>query len=135
MTRIPIVNYLDLSGRGPRLIVTRCCACQAGYLGERAVCARCEGRRFEQAGAPTTGAVRSFSIIHRAAPGIPAPFVSAIVSLDDGTAVRSNIINCLPSPESVRLGMRVELAVYPAGTDEAGVEAVAFGFAPAEAVA
>ena len=32
--------------------------------------------------------------------------------------------------EHVRLGMKVKLATYPLGTDDAGVEAVGFGFEP-----
>ena len=59
------------------------------------------------------------------------PFVSAIVRTDDGTWVRSNVVNCDPTPESVRLGMRVRLTTYPIGTDDDGTEAVAFGYEPA----
>ena len=33
-----------------------------------------------------------FSIVHRAAPSVPVPFVSAIVKTDDGTSVRSNVV-------------------------------------------
>ena len=42
-----------------------------------------------------------------------------------------NIINCPPDPEHVKLGMQVKLATYSLGTDEAGTEAVGFGFEPA----
>ena len=59
------------------------------------------------------------------------PFVSAIVKTDDGTWVRSNVVNCDPTPEAVQLGMRVRLTAYPIGTDDDGIEAVAFGYEPA----
>ena len=44
-----------------------------------------------------------------AAPGIPVPFVAALVDCE-GTSVRANVINVEPDPEHVRLGMKVRLA-------------------------
>ena len=76
------------------------------------------------------GVVKSFTIVHRAAPGIPVPFVSAIVETADGTSVRSNLVNCDPDPETVRLGMKVRLTTYAMGTDDNGTTAVAFGYEP-----
>jgi uncharacterized OB-fold protein len=49
----------------------------------------------------------------------------------DGTSVRGNIINVDPDPEHVTLGMKVRLATYLMGSDDAGTEAVGFGFEPA----
>ena len=69
--------------------------------------------------------------MHRAAPGIPAPYVSAIVDLEGGGVVKSNILEVEPTPDHVKLGMPVRLTTYPIGTDDNGTEAVAFGFAPA----
>lgn len=76
------------------------------------------------------GVVKSFTIVHRAAPGIGVPFVSAVVETDDGTSVRSNLVNCEPDPEVVQLGMRVRLVTYPIGADDNGTTAVAFGYEP-----
>lgn len=39
-------------------------------------------------------------------------------------------MNTPPDPEHVRLGMRVRLTTFVAGTDDEGTEAVAFGFEP-----
>ena len=65
-----------------------------------------------------------------AAPGVPVPFVAAVVDCD-GTSVRANLINVEPDPEHIRLGMSVRLATYSLGTDDAGTEAIGFGFEPA----
>ena len=48
----------------------------------------------------------------------------------DGTSVRGNVINVAPDPEHVTLGMKLKLATYPIGADEAGTEAIGFGFEP-----
>jgi hypothetical protein len=61
---------------------------------------------------------------------VPVPFVSAIIDCG-GTSVRGNIINCEPSPEVVHLGMPVRLSTYVLGTDDNGVEAIGFGYEPA----
>jgi uncharacterized OB-fold protein len=64
-----------------------------------------------------------------AAPGIPVPYVSAVVDCD-GTSVRANLVNVEPDPEHVRTGMPVRLTTFPIGTDSTGCEAVGFGFEP-----
>ena len=80
---------------------------------------------------PTEGEVRAFTIVSLAAPGIPVPFVAAVVDCD-GTSVRGNLVNVEPDPEHVSLGMKVRLTTVPVGTDAAGTEAVGFGFEPLE---
>ncbi len=127
--QIPIVNYLTLADT-PHLVKTVCESCEAKYFGERLACSRCGERTFRKEPATNTGTVGSFSIIHRAAPGVSAPYVSAIVDLDDGAVVKSNIVGCPPEPDSVKLGMPVELTTFEAATDDNGVTAIAFGFTP-----
>jgi uncharacterized OB-fold protein len=75
--------------------------------------------------------VRSFTIVHRAAPGVPTPYVSAIVDLEGGGVVKANVVNVEPVPANVSLGMPVRLTTFVAGTDDDGTEAVAFGYEPA----
>ena len=77
----------------------------------------------------TTGEVKAFTIVAFAAPGIPVPFVAALVDCE-GTSVRGNLITVDPDPEHVSLGMKVRLATYGLGADSAGTEAVGFGFEP-----
>ena len=57
----------------------------------------------------TKGEVRAFTIVAFAAPGVPVPYVAAVVDCD-GTSVRANLINVEPDPEHVTLGMKVQLA-------------------------
>ncbi|WP_040490993.1 Zn-ribbon domain-containing OB-fold protein [Ilumatobacter nonamiensis] len=130
-THIPIVNYLDLDDPA-HLVATTCDECGAKFFGERLACARCGGRGFHHERSARTGTVGSFSIIHRAPAGVEAPYVSAIVDLDDGAVVKANIVGCPADPESVRLGMTVELTTYEVGTDDDGTAAVAFGFVPSK---
>ena len=127
--RVPLVGYLHLEPE-PHLVAQECSSCGARFFDRRNACARCGRTDFKAVAVDGRGELRAFTIVHRAAPGIPVPFVSAIVKTDDGTWVRSNVVNCDPTPEAVTLGMRVRLATYPIGADDDGTEAVAFGYGP-----
>ena len=58
---------------------------------------------------PETGKLYSYSIVHRSFPGIEVPYVSAIVDLDDGTAIKGNLINIEPDPDKIEFDMPVEV--------------------------
>jgi uncharacterized OB-fold protein len=127
--QVPIVDYLRLGAR-PHLSANECTNCGARFFDRRNACANCGQTEFKKARVRNTAKLKAFTIVHRAAPGIPAPYVSAIVETDDGTTVRSNVVNCDPTPEAVTLGMKLKLTTYPIGKDDEGTEAVAFGYEP-----
>jgi uncharacterized OB-fold protein len=128
VTQIPLVEYLVL-GDSPHLVANECTNCGARFFDRRNACAGCSGTEFRKVDIATEGEVRAFTIVTFAAPGVPVPFVSAVVDCA-GTSVRGNIVNCEPTPEQVTLGMKVRLTTFPIGTDDNGVEAVGFGFEP-----
>ena len=128
MTTIPFVDYLVL-GDDPHLVANECTACKARYFDRRNACAHCSGTDFVKADVPTTGEVRAFTIVTFAAPGVPVPFVAAVIDCD-GTSVRGNLVNVPADPEHVTLGMKVRLTTVPIAKDAEGVEAVGFGFEP-----
>ena len=126
--QVPLVDYLVI-GDDPHLVASECTGCGARYFDRRNACAGCSGVEFSRRSVATTGEVRAFTIVAYAAPGIPVPFVAALVDCD-GTSVRANLINVPPDPEQVKVGMKVKLATYSLGNDEAGTEAIGFGFEP-----
>jgi len=128
-TQVPHVNYLVL-GEKPHLEANECTACGARFFDRRNACASCFKTDFKKVSVATEGIVRSFTIVTFASPGVPVPFVAAIVDCG-GTSVRGNLINVDPTPEKVSLGMKVRLATYSLGADDNGVEAIGFGFEPA----
>jgi uncharacterized OB-fold protein len=128
--QIPIVDYLVLDDGAPHLRAQVCTKCGASYFDRRNACAKCGQRTFDSQPLPNEGTVRSFTIVHRAAPGVPTPYVSAIVDLEGGGVVKANVVNVEPEPENVSFGMPVKLTTFAAGTDDDGTEAVAFGYEP-----
>jgi uncharacterized OB-fold protein len=127
--QVPLVDYLVL-GSDPHLVANECTECGARYFDRRNACANCSGTQFKKVDVATTGVVRAFTIVAFAAPGIAVPFVSAVVDCD-GTSVRANLVNIDPDAEHVKTGLNVRLTTFPIGTDEAGTEAIGFGFEPA----
>jgi uncharacterized OB-fold protein len=126
--QIPLVDYLVL-GDAPHLVANECVACNARFFDRRNACAACSGTEFTKVDIATEGEVRAFTIVTFAAPGVPVPFVSSIIDCG-GTSVRGNLINVPADPEHVTLGMKVRLATYSMGADEADNEAIGFGFEP-----
>ena len=126
--QIPLVDYLEL-GDDPHLVANECTSCGARFFDRRNACAACEATEFKKTSIPTSGEVRAFTIVSFAAPGIPVPYVAAVVDCD-GTSVKANLINVTPDPEHVTLGMKVRLATDVIGTDDNGTEAIGFGFEP-----
>ena len=126
--QIPLVDYLVL-GDDPHLIAHECTNCGARFFDRRNACASCSQTEFTDVPIATEGEVRSFTIVTFAAPGVPVPFVAAVIDCG-GTSVRANLINVEPDPDHVQLGMKVRLATYSMGTDDNGVEALGFGFEP-----
>jgi uncharacterized protein len=66
------------------------------------------------------GAIHAFTIVHQnRAPGFvdELPYVVAMVELDEGPRIMTNIIDVEPDPEHVKVGMQVEI-VYEDINDE-----------------
>ncbi len=127
-TQIPLVDYLVL-GDEPHLEANECTSCKARFFDRRNACAKCSGTEFAKVPISTTGELKAYTIVAFAAPGVPVPFVAGLVDCD-GTSVRGNVVNVEPDDQHVSLGMKVRLTTYPMGSDEAGTEAIAFGFEP-----
>jgi uncharacterized OB-fold protein len=126
--QVPLVDYLVL-GDHPHLRAHECVACGARYFDRRNACARCFTTEFHTVDVPDEGTVTAFTIVAFAAPGVQVPFVPAVIDCA-GTKVRANLVNVEARPPDVRVGLPVRLATFIVGRDDAGTEAVGFGFEP-----
>lgn len=132
MLQLSLVDYLSIEDPAtPRLIAHECTSCGARYFDRRNACASCPASEFRPAEIAREGVLRTFTIVHFAAEGVPVPFVAGVVDCD-GTSVRGNIVHVAPDPEHVKVGMKVRLTAVPMGADEDGVEAVGYGFEPVD---
>jgi len=129
--QVPIVSYLALDDGPAHLVAWEAVGSGALYFDRRNADADQGGTEFRRRKLASTGTLRSFTIVHRTVPGVPAPYVSALVDLDGGGSVKANLVNVPPDPEHVKLGMSVRMTTFVAGVDDDGTEAIAFAFEPA----
>ena len=127
--------YLKIPEKGdPYLEGYKCGACGATFLGERAVCSKCGARdQMSAVKLPNKGSLYVYSIVHRSFPGIQVPYVSAVVDLEDGTAIKGNLIDVEPDPEKIEFGMPVEVVFADAlgRKDKDGNSYLSYFFKPA----
>jgi uncharacterized protein len=129
-TVIPAVSYLGIEEGDPHLLAWRCKTCGALFLDWRVACPSCTETGLTRHRLADTGVVRAFTIVHRATPEAPTPFVAVVVDLDGGGVVKANLVGIDPVPEQVQTGMRVRMVTRPFGTDGRGVQAIGFAFTP-----
>jgi uncharacterized protein len=104
--------------REHRYSAQRCRACGAVYLYPRVLCPSCHAGDVEWVELGGGGEIYSFTVSRRAsAPAFAEllPLVVALVTLDEGPRVMTNIVGT--PPDEIRVGARVELE-YLDVTDE-----------------
>lgn len=108
---LPVVEYLKIPDGGePYLEGHKCGNCGAIFLGERNVCSKCGARdQMSATKLSNKGKLYAYSIVHRSFPGIEVPYVSAVVDLEDGVAIKGNLIEVEPDPEQIEFDMPVEV--------------------------
>ena len=102
------------------LVVQRCRACGATQLYGRDRCLACRGP-VDWVEASGRGTVYSFTVIRQnySRPfRDQIPYVVALVDLEEGPRVMTNVVGC--APEDVRIGLPVR-ATFEAVSDEAGI--------------
>lgn len=109
--------YWD-AARRHELVLQQCLDCQRFRFYPRSVCPHCLSDRFEWRAASGRGQIYSFTVIHRApAPAFRdrVPYVLALIELEEGVRMMTNIVGC--DPEEVSIGEAVEVT-FDDVTDE-----------------
>lgn len=91
-----------------RLLVQRCAACRRVRLPPGPLCPAC--RSFDQTWleASGCGTVYTYTVVHRAyVPSLALPYVVAVVELEEGPRLTSNLVDV--DPGTVCVGMAVEV--------------------------
>ena len=133
---LPVVDFLKLpEGGDPYLEGSRCKNCGAVFTGARTICAGCGKRNeMETIRLPGKGKLYAYSIVHRSFPGVPVPYISAVVKLEGGCALKGCLIRTEPDPEKLAFDMPVDIVFGDAQgrTDKAGNHYMSYFFQPAE---
>ena len=133
---LPVVSFLKIPESGdPYLEGYRCENCGEVFLADHPSCAACRKRGTLKASRLSNkGKLYNFTVVHRNFPGVPVPFISAIVDLDGGGTLKGNLVDIVPSPEALKFDMPVDVVYRDAGRkDKDGNSYLAYFFTPAKA--
>ena len=91
-----------------RVLVRQVCsACGRNFFIPQIACPNCLSESWEWTESSGVGRVYSYTVCHRAPePGFDVPYVLAIVDLDEGWNMLSNIVNCPPADVQIGMGVR-----------------------------
>jgi uncharacterized OB-fold protein len=90
-----------------RLEGAACTGCQKRYFPPRRVCPACKGTELVAVPLARQGSIVTYTIIHLGPRGMAmeTPYAVAIVELDDGVRLTSQVVDC--APEELSIGARV----------------------------
>jgi uncharacterized OB-fold protein/acyl dehydratase len=92
------------------LLIQRCASCGGLRHPPRPMCPRCQSLDWDTLRAIGHGRVHSYVVPHHPSlPAFPEPYVVALVALEEGTRLVTNLIGI--APEEVHIGMDVELEI------------------------
>ena len=127
------VPFLKIPKDGePYLAGSKCSACGEVAVGTRETCGKCGARSgVSPVKLGTTGKLYNFTIVHRNFPGVPVPFISAIVDVDGGGTLKGNLLGVEPVPEKIKFDMPVNIVIKPVPQkDKDGNSYLAYFFEP-----
>ena len=113
-------DYYWEKAKAHELWLRKCDVCNQTYFYPRDICPLCFSRNTSWIQASGKGTLHTFAIVHRApTPAFrdDAPFVVAMVDLEEGPRMPTNLIEVEPDPAVIKVGMAVEV-VFEDITDE-----------------
>jgi len=113
-----------------QLRIQRCTDCQTLRVPPRPMCANCQSLNWDYVESTGRGAVYSFVMPkYPPLPFIQYPYIVALIELDEGVRIVSNL--CDIAPEAVTNGLRVEVFFDAFEALPSGEELVLHQFRPA----
>src|SRR5882672_3893796 len=91
------------------LRLQRCDGCRHVYFPPRPFCPKCASRAVSMFKSSGKAKLFSYVIHHRPAPGFAPPYAIAVVELDEGPRMMTNIVACPQTPEALVLDMPLEV--------------------------
>ncbi|MDP6706883.1 MAG: Zn-ribbon domain-containing OB-fold protein [Alphaproteobacteria bacterium] len=115
----PETQHYWEGAKAGELRLQRCQACRHTYFPPRPFCPKCASREVAVVKASGRGRLYSYVINHRPPPGFEAdaPYAIAVVELEEGPRMMSNIVGVEQTPDALALDMALEVT-FDAVTDE-----------------
>lgn len=105
-------DYYWEKAKAHELWLRHCGDCNQVYFYPRDICPICFSRNTSWIQASGKGTLHTFAIVHRAP--TPAfrddvPFIVAMVDLEEGARLPTNLVEVEPDPKNITIGMAVEV--------------------------
>lgn len=103
--------------RAGELRIQRCAACRQFYFYPRPFCPRCASPEVEWVAISGRARLHSYVISHRPAPGFEeeVPYTIAVVTLEEGPRLMTNIAGVECTPEKLELDMELDVTFQQRG--------------------
>lgn len=95
--------------RAGELRLQRCDRCAHVYFPPRPFCPACASREVTVFAASGRATLASYVISHRPHPAFEGPYAIALVELEEGPRMMTNIVGCPQTPEALVLDMPLEV--------------------------
>jgi uncharacterized protein len=105
-------HFWDGTKRG-ELRLQRCNHCAKSYFPPRPFCPACGSGDVKVVKASGKGRIHTFIISNFRSPGFTPPYSVAVVELEEGPRMLTNIVGCPQDSESIRMEMLVEAVFEP----------------------
>ena len=109
-------HYWD-GTRVEELRLQKCNDCRETYFPPRPFCPHCSSRDVSVFTASGKATLYSYVISHIPAPGLEPPYSVAVVALEEGPRLMTNLVGCDQTPEALKLDMPLEVT-FEAQNDE-----------------
>jgi uncharacterized OB-fold protein len=106
------------AARQHRLVAQRCRDCGRLHHPPRPMCPECHSLDIEMVDLAGTGVLYSYAVLHHPQhPAFSYPLVAALVDLDEGVRIVSNVVGV--DPGEIRIGMELQVRFEPTEGDMA----------------
>ena len=113
----PETKHYWEGAKAGELRLQACNSCAETYFPPRAFCPKCGSRDVKVVKASGRGRLYSYIINHLPSPGYTPPFTVAIVELEEGPRLMTNLLGVEPDPAKIELDMALEVT-FEKLTDE-----------------
>ena len=99
------------AARDGKLLIKRCGACGKAFFYPRLFCPACWSNDVEWEEASGRAVLYTYSVVHRNdLPPFPdrVPYVAAVVDLEEGPRMMTNVVGCDPDDVAVGMALTVE---------------------------
>jgi uncharacterized OB-fold protein len=117
----------------PQLLGSRCQSCEELFFPRKEIplCACCQSGELEEVKLGRKGKIYSFSVVTQRPPVYykgEVPYALGFVELPEGIRIETLFTGC--DPDSLHVGMDVEMVIEKLHEDEDGNEVMAYKFRP-----